>query len=87
MASPMNHYDTKHLRLLGLIDARRWAELSPDDMQEIRVLMVCKYVTLSRASHPTPTISLNPEGQHYFKRLSQLALRGGQQAPRAAMTV
>lgn len=71
----MNSYDAKHLRLLKLIEARRWSELSQDDLPELKVLMVCNYVALTDSTGKDPVITLNPEGQDYFQHLSRLKLQ------------
>lgn len=71
----MNTYDSKHLRLLNLIQARRWSDISDADIQELRVLIACKYVTVSASATATPNIELNPEGLHYQRRLSELERR------------
>lgn len=71
----MNPYDSKHLRLLGLVQDRRWAEIEHDDIHELKVLITCKYIVVKSPSGQVPSMNLNPEGAHYFERLSQLALR------------
>ncbi|MBF7143043.1 MULTISPECIES: hypothetical protein [Pseudomonas] len=71
----MNAYDARHLRLLNLIEARQWNEISQDDAEELRVLIVCKYVALAEAAGKAPSMVLNPEGQHYHQRLAELALQ------------
>lgn len=72
--SCMNTYDSKHLRLLNLILAQRWADIGNAEIHELRVLIACKYVTLSDRASGTPTIELNPEGRHYHQRLSELEM-------------
>lgn len=69
----MNSYDSKHLRVLNLISAHRWAEISPDDMHELRILIACKYVVLKQRLDKAPSITLNPEGRDYHQSLSQRA--------------
>lgn len=71
----MNNYDSKHLRLLNLIQARRWSDIGDEDIQELRVLISCKYVTVTPRTSGTPTIELNPEGRHYHRRLVELERR------------
>ena len=68
----MNSYDARHLRLLNLIEARRWSEIGQDDLPELKVLMVCNYVALTDAAGKEPEITLNAEGQDYFQHLSRL---------------
>jgi hypothetical protein len=69
----MNAYDTKHLRLLNLIEAGQWEDLSEDDLHELKVLVVCRYVSLGEGKRNMPLVALNPEGKHYHRRLSELA--------------
>ena len=71
----MNTYDSKHLRLLNLIQARRWSDIGDAEIQELRVLIACKYVTVSATASATPDIQLSPEGRHYQLRLSELEKR------------
>lgn len=71
----MNAYDSKHLRLLNLIQARRWSDIGDAEIEELRVLIACKYVTVSGRAGGTPTIELNPEGHHYHHRLSELEIQ------------
>jgi hypothetical protein len=71
----MNTYDSKHLRLLNLIQARRWCDIGDTEIEEMRVLIACKYVALSSRASATPTIELNPEGRHYHLRLTELESR------------
>lgn len=82
----MNTYDAKHLQLLNLIDAGQWEQLSENDLHELRVLVVCKYVSLSEAKNGKPLIALNQDGRHYRRQLAQLtALKSaGQNQPMAA---
>jgi hypothetical protein len=68
----MNTYNSKHLRLLNLIQSRRWSEIGDAEIQELRVLIACKYVAISATAGATPNIELNPEGRHYQLRLSEL---------------
>lgn len=71
----MNTYDSKHLRLLNLIRARRWSDIGEADIQELRVLISCKYVIVTPRTSGSPTIELNPEGRHYHRRLVELEKR------------
>jgi hypothetical protein len=71
----MNSYDAKHLHVLNLIEARRWAEMNPDDVHELKVLIACKYVTLKQHADKRASITLNAEGSHYHQSLSQRAKR------------
>jgi hypothetical protein len=71
----MNAYDARHLRLLNLIEARQWQDISQDDVEELRVLIVCKYVALAEAAGSAPSMVLNPEGRHYHQRLSELQMQ------------
>ncbi|WP_213878736.1 hypothetical protein [Pseudomonas sp. dw_358] len=71
----MNSYDSEHLRLLNLIEARRWSEIGQDDLHALKVLMVCNYVVLTDSTGKDPVITLNPEGQDYFQHLSRLKLQ------------
>lgn len=71
----MNTYDSKHLRLLNLIQARRWSDIGDAEVEELRVLIACKYVAVSATAGATPNIELNPEGLHYQRRLSELERR------------
>lgn len=76
----MNTYDSKHLRLLNLIQAQSWAQIGSAEILELKVLIACKYVTLSDKAKGAPIIQLNPEGEHYHQRLSQLQTRQSQMA-------
>ncbi len=71
----MNTYDSKHLRLLNLIQSRRWSNIGDAEIQELRVLIACKYVAVSATAGATPNIELNPEGLHYQRHLSELERR------------
>lgn len=82
----MNTYDAKHLQLLNLIEAGQVEQLSENDLHELRVLVVCKYVSLGESKEGKPLIALTQEGRHYRRQLAQLtALKGaGQAQPMAA---
>lgn len=69
----MNTYDSKHLRILDLISLNRWAEMTAEDLYELKVLMACKYVHVDMPVGRVPSIQLNPEGHHYHLKLSAMA--------------
>lgn len=71
----MNTYDAKHLRLLNLIQAQHWAGIGDAEIQELRVLIACKYVTVTDRVGQVPMIKLTPGGRHYHHRLSELEMR------------
>ncbi|WP_263260795.1 hypothetical protein [Pseudomonas sp. RIT-PI-S] len=71
----MNTYDAKHLQLLDLIEASRWQEISEEDLHELKVLVVCKYVAFTKGRDDQLMVALNPEGKHYHQRLSELVSR------------
>lgn len=71
----MNTYDAKHLHLLSLIQGRRWAEITQDDIHELNVLITCKYIMVKSLSGHVPDMTLNPEGVHYLRRLCELNSR------------
>lgn len=71
----MNTYDAKHLRLLNLIQAQQWADIGDAEIQELRVLIACKYVTVTDRVGQIPMIKLTPGGHHYHARLSELEIR------------
>jgi hypothetical protein len=73
----VNTYDTKHLRLLDIIEGGQWEAISENHLDELKVLVVCKYVSLGNGKNEKP-IRLNPEGRHYHRHLSRLATRFGQ---------
>lgn len=73
--SCMNTYDSKHLRLLNLIQVQCWSDIGDAEIQELRVLIACKYVTVTDRVGKIPTIKLTPEGRHYHLRLAELESR------------
>ena len=85
LQAQMNSYDAKHLHLLGLIQAQRWTEIDQKDVQELNVLIVCKYVELHSVGGEAPTLTLNPEGEGYYQRLSRLAVTPAASAPRQVL--
>jgi hypothetical protein len=70
----MNAYDQKHLALLELIDAGNWQAIAEDDLGEVNVLVVCKYVATRSVQSGEPGITICPEGREYLQRLTQMAL-------------
>jgi hypothetical protein len=70
----MNDYDARHLRLLNLIKARRWADFDFDDIQELKVLIACKYIVFTEKRGQAPSVSLNADGHHYHQSLAELAM-------------
>ncbi|UFH50370.1 hypothetical protein [Pseudomonas sp. KNUC1026] len=69
----MNDYDARHLRLLDIIKTRRWSDLKLEDIEEIRVLIACKYLVLDEHHGRAPTVAFNPDGRHYHRSLRLLA--------------
>ncbi|WPP02410.1 hypothetical protein SFA35_25805 (plasmid) [Pseudomonas sp. HR96] len=71
----MNTYDARHLRVMSLIKAQRWVDIDEGDIQELRVLIACKYVVVTKRTGQIPMIEVTPDGQHYHARLAELELR------------
>lgn len=68
----MNSYDAKHLQLMDLIEAGKWQNISERDADELRVLVVCGYVSIKDERSGKPRLALNQEGRHYHRQLSHL---------------
>lgn len=73
----MNTYDARHLQLLNLIESCQWDALTENDLDELKVLAVCRYVSLGQARSDKPLL-LTPEGRHYRRHLASLASRLGE---------
>lgn len=72
MYPSMNTYDQKHLDMLELIHSGQWQSIPDKDANELQVLVACKYVIIDSSAHGLAQITLNPEGQRYLKRLSEI---------------
>lgn len=68
----MNTYDHKHLILLRQIAAGNWLGIPEEDVSELKVLMVCKYVRIEKDSRGCDQVVITTEGSHYFHHLSDL---------------
>lgn len=73
----MNTYDARHLQLLDLIDSCQWDALTENDLDELKVLVVCRYVLLGQAQSDM-RIMITSEGRHYHRHLASLASRLGE---------
>ena len=73
----MNTYDARHLQLLNLIESCQWDALTENDLDELKVLLVCRYVSLGQAQSDT-RIMITSEGRHYHRHLASLATRFGE---------
>ncbi len=69
----MNSYDQKHLELLHAIESGQWQSIPESDLPELKVLVVCRYIIIGTDAAGQPQVTLQPEGEQYLQRLSQIA--------------